>query len=87
MALTHHVSRQMEDLRLWDELSYIEVQYASWDWDVRLSVKSYVGLKLVRPKKALEGPNVHLLHSRRVLRTILKKIVCRNVFLEATYAF
>ena len=34
-ALTQHVSRRMEDLRLWHELSYIEVQYVSWDKDVR----------------------------------------------------
>ena len=56
-ALTQHVSRRMEDLRLWHELSCIQVQYASWDWDVRLSLKSYVGLKAVYHKKAL-GSNV-----------------------------
>ena len=44
-ALTQHVSRRMEDLRLWHDFSSTEVQYVSWPWDVRLSLKSYVGLK------------------------------------------
>ena len=64
-----------------------ELQYASWDKDVRLSLESYVGLKTDFHKKALEGQNAHLLLSRRVLRTIFKKIVCRNVFLKAINAF
>ena len=86
-ALTQHVSRGMEDLRLWHQWSYIEVQYVSWDKDERLSLKSYVGLKTDFNKKALRGANVHSLHSRRVLRTILKKIVCKNNFLKANNAF
>ena len=86
-ALTQHVSRRMEDLRLWHELSYIEVQYVSWDKDERLSLKSDAGLKTDFHKKALGGPNAHLLHSRRVLRTIWEKIVFQNAFLEATNAF
>ena len=48
---------------------------------------SYVGLKVEIYKKALEGPNVQKFHSRRVLRTILKKIVFGNVFLKAINAF
>ena len=52
-----------------------------------LSLASYVGLKVEIYKKALEGQNVQKFHSRRVLRTIFKKIVCINVFLEAIYAF
>ena len=63
----------MEYLRLWHEVSYIEVHYASWHWDARLSWESYVGLKTDFHKKALEGPNAHLLLSRRVLRTIFKE--------------
>ena len=55
-ALTQHVSRRMEDLRLWHELSCIKVQYASWDWDVRLSLKSYDELKAVFHKKSAWGP-------------------------------
>ena len=52
-ALREHVSRRMEDLTLWHELSYIEVQYVSWHWDVRLSLESYVGVKAIFHKKAL----------------------------------
>ena len=50
-------------------------------------MKSYVGLKVEFYKKALEGPNVLSLHGRRVLRTILKKIVFENAFPEAINAF
>ena len=52
-ALAQHMCRRMEDLRIWHELSYIEVQYVSWLWDERLSLESYVGLKMVFYKKAL----------------------------------
>ena len=86
-ALSQEVCRRMENLRLRLQSLYIEVQYASWHKDVRLSLESYVELKVEIHKKALEGPNVHLLHGRRVLRTIFKKIVCKNVFPEVINAF
>ena len=50
-------------------------------------MESYVGLKTVLTTAALEGPNVHLLHSRRVLHTILIKIMFKKEFPEATNAF
>ena len=50
-------------------------------------MESYVGLKVEIHKKALEGPNVHSLHGRRVLRTIFKKIVFENAFPQAINAF
>ena len=49
-------------------------------------LESYVALKTDFHKKALGGPNAPKFHSRRVLRTILKKIVCRNAFLRAIHA-
>ena len=50
-------------------------------------LESYVALKTDFYKKALGGPNAPKFHSRRVLRTILKKIVFKNAFLEAMNAF
>ena len=72
-ALALKVCGRMENPSLWLQSLNLEVQYASWHKDVRLSLESYVGLKAVYHKKALEGPNVHLLHSRRVLRTIFEE--------------
>ena len=47
MALTQHMHRRMGDLMLWLESLHIEVQYAFWDKDERLSLESYVELKVV----------------------------------------